>query len=411
MRGFPLVAASLVLAWIASVADAQEAPSPPASPQGAALPREYYLKVPIEGVLGTDAMAAGVESAITWAKRKRIGTIVFEVNSPGGAVREAETIVRLMQEHDELEFIVVVDRALSACVWLVAAADQVIMAPTGIIGAAVVYTEDDGGTATALDAKALSAVGAEVAAIAESKGRSGILFRAMIEPAVEVWIGEHADNAQPLEIASTPATAEQARVSWTMRDSPEAVLTLTAVEAVRTGVALSVSEDERLAGMRSAGGYGASAMQAAKREETKRTAKTQEDSRNVQRVREWAVEIEKLAAQAREKDPRLYDDYAWEVVNEYNAVVRTVRYTWTQWTSLSTRERAYMRMTAGSRAKWDQRTSEATRAWQGIVAGINDIAKLTGKLPDRGIVESEQTRMEIIHTEAVDSIRRLRQGY
>ena len=382
------------------------AESPPAS---AKPPPTAYLEIPIVGVIGEDVLAAGVADGIKFAKSKSINTIVLNIDSPGGSVEEAQAIVKILQSHPELHSIVNVKRALSACVWLVASADEVLVEPTGTIGAAVVWVADPTGKPNAVEAKFLSAYAAEVAALAESKGKPGVLFRAMIEPSAEVWIGRSTDAPQQV-VADSPR-AELASLSWSERDSADAVLTLTAQESVRLGMASDQTLAERLKGMRSAGRYGDAAMRKAA---SKLLANREDDKAQAAqsaKVKEWAVNIDKLAARARSKEPRNFDDYEWEIISSSHVVVRTVRWTWSEWTSASAVDRSTMRMTVAAQARWDARASDAVRAWRDIRAGIEDIARGTGRLDDPGNVADVRTRMEIIYKEADDTIRRIQQGY
>lgn len=226
-----------------------------------------YLVVPIRGRIGAnntegDVFAEGVRDALAFARRNKIGTIVFEIDTPGGNVVEAKDISDAIRESwSEFQFIAVVKRSLSAGLWITLACDRVYVRDASTIGAAVCYYGDATAGNAAVDAKFNSAVAAQLAAFAESVGKPADLFRAMVLP--EMTIYEWLDpNSNVVKVGtSAPSGVTAKRI-----DSEASVLTLTTGEMIRYGLAELVDPNEFLKkpAWKEFNKYGAAAMQNAK---------------------------------------------------------------------------------------------------------------------------------------------------
>ncbi len=229
-----------------------------------------YLEIPMEGTFGEDILPGGVSDALDFASRRQIEHIVFRIDSPGGAIWAAEEIAEIMKNRDD-EFVyhAVVQSAISASIWVVFSCDDIHIAPEGTIGAAVVFLLDRTTGEIDVDKKMNSALAASVAAICERKGHEPALARAMMLPEAELWAyrdelgrmrlsGAHIDEAVASDIEEV--------------DSAETILTLTAQEALRYGVASAVGKESvadvgaslALAGWRKIGNFGEAAMRKAR---------------------------------------------------------------------------------------------------------------------------------------------------
>lgn len=201
----------------------------------------YFIEVPIVGKFnfpgGRDEpwiRPSGVERTLAYAADQGIKHVVFRIDSPGGRVDTAQEIVALMEKYgDRLEYHAVVERAISAAIWVVFASDTIHMMPNSVIGGAVPYTVDQVGDIS-VEEKFSSILAAELAAVAEKKGHSTVLLRAMISrgAAAYVWT----DGEGRIQIASA-LPAEPGVRDVRALDTETTILTLTEGEAVRIGLA------------------------------------------------------------------------------------------------------------------------------------------------------------------------------
>ena len=201
----------------------------------------YFIEIPIVGKFnlpgGRDEpwiLPSGIERTLAYAADHGIKHVVLRIDSPGGRVDAAQEIVALMEKYsDRLQYHAVIERAISAAIWVVFASDTIYMKPDSVIGGAVPYTVDKAANIS-VEEKMNSILAAELAAVAEKKGHSTVLLRAMISlgAAVYVWTDEE-DRTQ---IAST-LPAEPGVGDVRALDTENTILTLTEGEAVRIGLA------------------------------------------------------------------------------------------------------------------------------------------------------------------------------
>ncbi len=237
----------------------------------------YFLEVPILGQIGLPiqeeglvdtrkervAFAVGVEEALRFARENRIQHIVLTIDSPGGLVAEAQAIVDVLQRYDQdFTYHAVVRRAISAAIWVVFASDKIYVRPNALIGGAVAYTVDKVGDA-AVSAKMNSIIAARIAAVAQEKGHSAVLVRAMVMKGASAY----AYRADDGSVLLTATRLRETRREAMELDSNSTVLTLTGVEAIRYGLAagnaFNAEEVGRAAGLprwRRACSYGHVAM-------------------------------------------------------------------------------------------------------------------------------------------------------
>ncbi len=161
---------------------------------GAGIGFERYIAVPVRGPIGitTDwkddggTIAPGLDEVLKFARRKKVELIVFEIDSPGGLVKEASALAELLLETDE-EFttVAVVKRSISAANWVTFACDYIVCEPGATLGGALAYLS--GGATPEFDAKINSITAAELRSIAERKGHDPLVADAATRPELTVY--------------------------------------------------------------------------------------------------------------------------------------------------------------------------------------------------------------------------------
>ncbi len=190
--------------------------------------RVLFMEVPVRGTIGMETNATGLRNALTQASRKNVTHVVFTIDSPGGYLYDAIESLKILKEFDEaFEYHAMVDEgAISAASIFVAAADQIWVRPGSRVGGAVAYSNNNSSGAAEVDAKLNSIWAADVASRAQTKGHPPEVFRAMVEPAAELWIDADG-NAYP----SRPGSGGQ------QLDNATSVLTIRADQMVQMGMA------------------------------------------------------------------------------------------------------------------------------------------------------------------------------
>ena len=193
-----------------------------------------YWEIPLEGTFGVEIQASGVEDAIEKAIRQELQYVIFRINSDGGYVETAQRIAEIMQRHDDqLDYIAVVERGMSASIWVIFSCDYIFVSDDAALGGAVVYTTDRTTGDVSVDAKMNSAHAAVVAAAATAKGHSPVIVRAMMLPEAAAYAWK--DSVGVAQIASERPTVENDAEVVTL-DTKATVLTLTGNEAVEIGL-------------------------------------------------------------------------------------------------------------------------------------------------------------------------------
>ena len=190
--------------------------------------RVLFMEIPVRGTIGMETNATGLRNALTQASRKNVTHVVFTIDSPGGYLYDAIESLKILKEFDEtFEYHAMVDEgAISAASIFVAAADQIWVRPGSRVGGAVAYSNYNSSGAAEVDAKLNSIWAADIASRAQTKGHPPEVFRAMVEPAAELWI-----DADGKAYPSRPSSGGQ------QLDNSTSVLTIRADQMVRMGMA------------------------------------------------------------------------------------------------------------------------------------------------------------------------------
>lgn len=144
-------------------------------PVASAKEKNVYV-VPIESTV-EKGLVAFLERALDMAESKHADLVIFEVNTPGGAVDAAGEIAKLLSDTPVKTVAFVNNRALSAGAYISLSADKIYMVPSATIGSAAVI--DSAGNAA--DKKAQSYWSAAMATAAEQNGRNPIYAKAMAD--------------------------------------------------------------------------------------------------------------------------------------------------------------------------------------------------------------------------------------
>ena len=123
-----------------------------------------------------------VEYAFQEARRINASAVIIDFDTPGGFISSAEAIRRLMDNYDGPIYAFVSPNAISAGAFLALAADEIYMTPGSTIGAAEPRLLGLG----EIDEKELSFWEAEMAGMAERRGRDPLIASAMVRRGIAI---------------------------------------------------------------------------------------------------------------------------------------------------------------------------------------------------------------------------------
>jgi hypothetical protein len=197
--------------------------------------RVLFVEIPIRGLIGMETNARGLKNALSQASKRGVQHVVFTIDSPGGYLYDAIAALEVLKDYDDtFEYHAMVDEgAISAASIYVAAADHIWVRPGARVGGAVAYSENTSSGAAEVDAKLNSIWAADIAARAQTKGHPPEVFRAMVEPAAELWI-----DAEGKAYPSRPGTPGASQL-----DNTTTVLTIRADQMVQIGMAKEFAGD------------------------------------------------------------------------------------------------------------------------------------------------------------------------
>lgn len=230
-----------------------------AAPQAAA---EGVYVVPIHGDI-EPSTAVFVRKQATEALGKGASRIVFDIDTFGGrvdsalrissfigSVRDAETVAYVRSGPDSMGV------SWSAGALIALSCSAVYMAPGTSIGAAAPVVASPDGKAEGAGEKTVSAVRAQMAALAEKNGYPPAIALAMADADVELWEIDDGGKAVLMTSTDAEAAASQRGARKLRLVSPAGkLLSLTALEAERFGLSSgTVAELSELAALLGAPG-------------------------------------------------------------------------------------------------------------------------------------------------------------
>ena len=175
---------------------------------------------PIEGIIDL-GLAPFVERVLSEATAAKAAAVVLEINTFGGRV-DAAVLIRDALLRARVPTVAFVNkRAISAGALISLAAEKILMADGGTIGAATpVQVGAPGNAAKPVDEKSVSYMRKEFRATAESRKRPPLVAEAMVDP--DVVIPGVIDKGKLLTLTTTEAL--KLKVADTRADSLDAVL-------------------------------------------------------------------------------------------------------------------------------------------------------------------------------------------
>ena len=196
--------------------------------------RGSVYRIPVDGVIEL-GLAPFIERTLREAEAAGARAVILDIETPGGRIDAAQRIVRAIQEADVPVYAFVNMHAHSAGAMIALAAREVYMRPGAQIGAVTPVTGDG----TKAPEKIVSAMRAEMRALAERAGRDPRVAEAMVDENIEVegvspagelltltsseavalnYAREVADwDALMLELGLASAPVQQTQVNWAER--------------------------------------------------------------------------------------------------------------------------------------------------------------------------------------------------
>lgn len=176
--------------------------------------------VPIKGVIDL-GLAPFVERALAEAEKNQAAAVILDINTFGGRVDAAVQIRDALLDSPVRTIAFVDKRAISAGALISLAAETIIMAPGGTIGAATpVQSGPSGNTTAPTSEKTVSYVRKEFRSTAESRKRPPLIAEAMVDS--DVVIPDVSEKGKLLTL--TTEEALKLKVADLQANSIEALL-------------------------------------------------------------------------------------------------------------------------------------------------------------------------------------------
>ncbi|HLR61126.1 MAG TPA: NfeD family protein [Lentibacillus sp.] len=191
--------------------------------------------IPIENEV-EKGLEAFLTRATEDAEQEGADHIIFEIDTPGGAVAAAEQIGELMQNLELETTSFIVNRALSAGSYIALNTDNIYMKPHATMGASGVINQDG----TAADKKAQSAWLSAMKSAAESKGRDPLYAAAMADPSID--LPEYAAEEGKYLTLGPESAAEVGYSNGTVEDRTELLEALGLSNATVAEQEMTISE-------------------------------------------------------------------------------------------------------------------------------------------------------------------------
>ncbi len=205
-------------------------------------PRVVAVVVPLYGSFELDRSRREFDKMMDEVRARAPRLLLFEVSSPGGLVSLGKHFARRVLDLEGTRTVAFVNGpkggAFSAAALFALSCDEIFIAPGQAIGAAVPYRPGPKGAPQAVSAKFVSKWKAELRALAERNGHPADVAAAMVGTE---------DGLAEVELEGkrryVPARGLEASDGVRIICPPGEVLTLTAEEAARCGLARAVVPD------------------------------------------------------------------------------------------------------------------------------------------------------------------------
>ena len=144
------------------------------------------------------------------ARAEKVNLIVFDIDCPGGLVHPAGLIAEAVAELKDIKTIAYVDdRAIGLSALMALACDEIVFKKGGSLGDG--STQFDGGTAMDIEESLAQGLSQRADRLAERKGRSRAIARAMFDPAVVVSSARDSKTAQVAFVTDVELRANPGR--------------------------------------------------------------------------------------------------------------------------------------------------------------------------------------------------------
>ncbi len=420
-----LLASGLAPASAAPAAEPASSTAAMASGSCAAL----YAELPITGAIGKDVTADQVSAALKQAAGfKTLKNIVVKIKSPGGQPAAAKEISDLIKSYDgRFTFHASVEQAAGSSLLVALSCQTIHLSDSATLGGAAAELEPPAvpaPAAPASDDKAQPAMGfektetapaakssvaakavvaapvnleAEVVAVAEAHGRSGVLARGLVGAGSGVFAWK--DAAGKVQIADQ--TPEGIAVEhMIVTGAAKTVLSLTQAQAVALGQAQAqhggsdtLGEDLGLAGWKAASFNLTNVMRQVKEQEAQKgaslAAQEKKKAENTEKRKKIKDVLDKTEKEAEKNDPKAGSYSYWKETSgsgfHYN-----------------------LRFDMASGNLWKSRTDKCLADWNNILAGIKTMRQLEIEADAFGLIRiMDDKALGDLYDKAQGEIKRL----
>jgi membrane-bound serine protease (ClpP class) len=144
------------------------------------------LVIPIKGAV-TTLSESYILRQIARLPSEKVNVVVFDIDSEGGLYEEADKIAKAIAGLEGIRTIALVDeRALGVAALIPLACDEIALTPHAKMGDVRRQIVDRSGTVEEFDERLTDILGERAEELAQEKGRSGAVARAMVDPSAVV---------------------------------------------------------------------------------------------------------------------------------------------------------------------------------------------------------------------------------
>lgn len=230
LGGVALGAQDPVTPVAASSAAPEQTIASPAQAASTAIDRVYVI--PVREQIGS-AVLYIVRRGVKEAIEQKAGAIVFDMDTPGGALDKTLAIMEAIERFPGLTITYVNTDAISAGAFISATTDEIWFAPRGKIGAAAPVGMSGQEIDKSMRQKVVSYLTAEVRSVSEGKGYRGQVITAMVDEDYELKIGDTVVKAKGGLLTLTASEAAK-----TYGDPPQPLLSAGTAENLERLLAL-----------------------------------------------------------------------------------------------------------------------------------------------------------------------------
>lgn len=193
-----------------------------------------YLELPVVGRFRDTVFAHAVQSVLSYARAKKVGHIVFTLDTPGGAVDEAGAIYRAIARYEkDFTYHAIIKNCTGDALVIPFLCQTLHLQPGATVGGSATwdklprkYVKKDAQVARAQIAD-------DLVAEAQKRGRKGDLIRAMVDPADSLAAWRDAQGEVVMD-RTLPKGLPADRIIFECR--PGSVLVLTYEQATKLGI-------------------------------------------------------------------------------------------------------------------------------------------------------------------------------